>query len=558
MNQYIKLKQSNCRNCYKCIRHCPVKSIKFAENQAHIVENDCILCGMCFVSCPQNAKVIRNDIEKVKEFLASDKPVYVSLAPSFAANFEGANFRMIEDLLCRLGFDRVEETAIGATIVKREYENLMREGKQDIIISSCCSSINLLIEKHFPHLINYLAPVLSPMQAHCKKMKEENGDIYTVFIGPCISKKCEAEADPGIVDAVLTFEEIADWVSSENLTFNEISDDSYRGLTRIFPTDGGVLASMIEKEDSYSHLSFSGVENCISVLREIEEGNVSRSFIELSACAGSCVSGPAMNHKNKKLLADTIAVKKIAGSEDFKVEQLDAFALKKEFHVKKMYREMPTEVEIKEILKKMGKTKPEDELNCGTCGYNTCREKAIAVYQGKADVRMCLPYMKEKAESFSDNIIYNTPNAILVLNENLEIQQINSAAKTLFNVKRSAEVVGNQVVSVMDPRIFMDVLGEDKNIYNRRMFLDDSKRFVEITVVHDKMYRLMIGIIRDITEEAEEKRKKEEISRQSIEITDKVIQKQMRIVQEIASLLGETTAETKVALNKLKETLKNE
>jgi len=558
MNQYIKLKQSNCRNCYKCIRNCPVKSIKFSENQAHIVESDCILCGMCFVSCPQNAKEIRNDVEKVKAFLASGKPVYVSLAPSFAANFEGVNFRMIEDLFLRMGFAKVEETAIGATIVKREYENMMREEKQDIIISSCCSSINLLIEKHFPQLIRYLAPVMSPMQAHCKKMKEETGDIYTVFIGPCISKKSEAEAYEGIVDAVLTFEELTEWILEENLTFHEITDDSYQGRTRIFPTDGGVLASMMQTEDNYAHLSFSGVENCISVLKEIEEGNISKSFIEMSACVGSCIGGPAMSRKERRLLSDTIAVKKISGSADFEVEQPKAEEIKKEFRGRKMYRDMPTEAEIKEILKKMGKIRPEEELNCGTCGYNTCREKAIAVYQGKADVRMCLPYMKEKAESFSDNIIYNTPNAILVLNENLEIQQINSSAKTLFHVKRSAEVVGNQVVSVMDPRIFMDVLSEDKNIYNRRMFLDDSKKFVEITVVHDKMYHLMIGIIRDITEEAEEKRKKEEVSRQSIEITDKVIQKQMRIVQEIASLLGETTAETKIALNKLKETLKNE
>ncbi|MBP3284417.1 MAG: PAS domain-containing protein [Clostridia bacterium] len=558
MNQYIKLKKSNCRNCYKCIRHCPVKSIKFSENQAHIVESDCILCGMCFVSCPQNAKEIRNDIGKVKELLASGKPVYVSLAPSFAANFEGVNFRMVEELLLRMGFAKVEETAIGATIVKREYENMMREGMQDIIISSCCSSINLLIEKHFPQLLHYLAPVMSPMQAHCKKMKEEHEEICTVFIGPCIAKKSEAEDYEGLVDAVLTFEEFSEWIEAEGLTFQEISDDSYRGRTRIFPTDGGILASMIEKEESYAHLSFDGVDNCISVLREIEEGNISKSFIEMSACVGSCVGGPAMNRKNRKLLKDTIAVKKISGESDFEVLQPASEEIKKDFRTRRMYHEMPTEVEIRDILKKMGKTKPEDELNCGTCGYNTCRDKAIAVYQGKADIHMCLPYMKEKAESFSDNIIYNTPNAILVLNENLEIQQINSSAKTMFHVKRSSDVVGTQVVSVMDPRIFMDVLSEDQNIYNRRMFLDDAKKFVEITVVHDKTYHLIIGIIRDVTEEAEEKRKKEEVSRQSIEITDKVIQKQMRIVQEIASLLGETTAETKVALNKLKETLKNE
>ena len=166
MGEYLKLKPSNCKNCYKCIRNCPVKSIRFSDDQANILEEDCVLCGRCFVVCPQNAKEIRNDLPAAKALLAGGAPVYVSLAPSFVANYEGATIQTMEAALQKLGFTAAEETALGATLVKREYDRLVNEGEQDIIISSCCPSVNLLIRKYFPEALPYLAKVLSPMQAH--------------------------------------------------------------------------------------------------------------------------------------------------------------------------------------------------------------------------------------------------------------------------------------------------------------------------------------------------------------------------------------------------------
>ena len=205
-NNCLTLKKSNCKNCYKCIRNCPVKAIKFSGNQAQIIENECILCGQCFVACPQNAREIVQETEKVKVLLQSGDPVIVSLAPSFVANYDVVGIEAMREALKKLGFADVEETAIGATMVKNEYERMLREEHRDVVITSCCHSINLLIQKYFPRCLEYLADVLSPMQAHCQDIKKRIPNAKTVFVGPCLSKKDEAEHYSGIVDAVLTFE----------------------------------------------------------------------------------------------------------------------------------------------------------------------------------------------------------------------------------------------------------------------------------------------------------------------------------------------------------------
>ena len=219
---------------------------------------------------------------------------------------------------------------------------------------------------------------------------------------------------------------------------------------------------------------------------------------------------------------------------------------------------IPSESEIREILAQMGKTRPEDELNCGTCGYNSCRETAVADYQGKADLSMCMPFLKDKAESFSDNIINNTPNGIIVLNESLEVQQINKAAMNITNVRSASDVLGEPLVRILDPKDVMEVQRTGRGISDKRIYLAEYKRYVEETVVCDKEYKLLICILRDITEEQEARERKDQISSQTVEIADKVVEKQMRIVQEIASLLGETAAETKIALPKLKESISDE
>ena len=553
----LTLKKSNCKNCYKCIRHGPVKSIRFSGNQAYIIDNECIICGQCFVVCPQDAKQITDETEKVRVLLQSGAPVIASLAPSFVANYEGVGIGAMRRALKALGFADAEETAVGATIVKAEYERLADEGTQDVIITSCCHSVNLLIQKYFPSQLPSLAKVLSPMQAHCRDIKARIPGARTVFIGPCVAKKDEAAHYEGYVDAVLTFDQLTAWMRAEQVEPAPELDSDERSRARLFPTAGGVLATMTRRNPAYTYMAVDGTENCIAALRDIESGQVHRCFIEMSACAGSCIGGPVMEKFHRSPVKDYITIKRYAGQEDFPVEQPDALALQKDFTVIAHKLPTPSEDEIRDILRQMGKMKPSDELNCGSCGYNTCRDKAVAIFQGKAEISMCLPYLKDKAESFSDNIVRNTPNGLIVLNENLEVQQINRAAMRIMNLRSADDVLGDGVVRILNPADFLTVLGSGRTL-NKRVYLAEYERYVDETIIYDKDYRLLICLMRDVTEEETVREQKENISRQTVEIADRVVDKQMRIVQEIASLLGETAAETKIALSKLKESIGDE
>ena len=558
MPNCLTLKKSNCKNCYKCIRHCPVKAIRFSGNQAHIIGNECILCGQCFVVCPQNAKQVIDETEKVKVFLQSGAPVIVSLAPSFVANYDGAGINSMRDALKKLGFYDVEETAIGATIVKTEYERMLREEERDVVITSCCHSVNLLIQKYFPAELEYLADVLSPMQAHCTDIKKRYPGAKTVFIGPCVAKKDEAEHYEGIVDAVLTFEELTEWLKKERIDIDKTMDTAEESRARFFPTTGGVLKTMAQEISGYTYLAVDGVENCIAALRDIENGKIHKCFIEMSACAGSCIGGPVMEKYHRSPVKDYMSVANFAGKKDFAVEQLTAAELKKQFLYIEHKLTMPSEEDIASVLRQMGKVKPSDELNCGSCGYNSCREKAIAICQGKAEISMCLPFLKDKAESFSDTIVNSSPDGLIVLNESLEVQQINDAALRLMNLRSNTDVLGEPVVRILDPKVFLQVQSTGRNLYGKKLFLAEYKRYVELTVVYEKDSRVLVSILRDITSVEAEREKKENIRNQTIEVADKVVEKQMRIVQEIASLLGETAAETKIALTKLKESITDE
>ena len=558
MANCLTLKKSNCKSCFRCVRKCPIKAIRFSGNQAHIIGNECILCGNCVVQCPQNAKEIADGIEKTRVLIQSGDPVIVSLAPSFIANYDGIGIESMRRALKKLGFTDVEETAIGATIVKNEYERMIREEERDVIITSCCHSINLLIQKRFPECLQYLADVMSPMQAHCSDIKKRIPNAKTVFIGPCVAKKDEAEYYENIVDAVLTFEELDTMLASAHVELERESDSDEKSRARFFPTTGGVLKTMAQDAPGYTYMAMDGVENCMTALADIASGKIHKCFVEMSACIGSCIGGPVMNRAKKPLVSDYLKVAQYAGDKDFEVDQPTPAELVKNFSVIEHKIPMPSETEIMAVLRQMGKFKAADELNCGTCGYNSCRDKAIAIIQGKAEISMCLPFLKDKAESFSDTIVKNTPNGLIVLNENLEVQQINNSARKIMNIRSASDVLGEPVIRILDPTPFSQVKTSGRSIRNRRTYLAEYKKYVEQTVVYDTDSRLLIGIMRDVTDEVETEERKESISRQTVEVADKVVEKQMRIVQEIASLLGETAAETKIALTKLKESIVDE
>ncbi len=556
MNEYLKLKQSNCKNCYKCIRNCPVKSIRFSDNQANIIDDACILCGGCFVVCPQNAKQIRCDVSSVQELIASGAPVYASVAPSFIANYNNTSMLALKTALVKLGFTDAEETAIGAELVKKQYDEMVDAGRRSIIISSCCPTINMLIQKYYPDALPYLAPVVSPMIAHCKDIKRRHPEAKTVFIGPCISKKSEADDSRSVVDAALTFEDLTDWLREESLSIG-YEEEGTGCRSRLFPIAGGILRSMSVANPDYTYLSVDGIEKCKQTIEELLSSKPAKCFVEMSACTGGCVGGPAMDESRRQPLHGALAVDRYAGKTDIGVIGVQD-ALRRSYAPLTLPRVHISDEAIANVLKQIGKTKPEHELNCGSCGYNTCREKAVAVLQGKANLAMCLPYLKEKAESFSDNIIENSPNAIFVLNESFEMQQVNAAACTLMNIREPRDVIGEPVVRLLDPQPFVTALENQQNIYDCRVFLADYGKYVDQTVLYDGSFHILICIMRDVTAEVRQLQSKESLSRTTIDIADKMIEKQMRTVQEIASLLGETTAETRIALSRLKEALKDE
>ena len=558
MPEYLKIKKTNCTNCFKCIRHCPVKSIRFSANQAHIIQEDCILCGSCFVVCPQDAKEIIDDTEKVKTMLWGESPVIASVAPSFIAYFGGVPISSLEKALVLLGFSSAEETAIGATFVKNDYEHLLKEKQRDILISSCCHTVNLLIQKYYPGALPYLANTITPMQAHSIDIKRRNPDAKTVFIGPCLSKKDEAETCSDAVDAVMTFDELNEWLKAENIELEHETDSNEESLARFFPTSGGILKTMYNKPDDYSYITVSGLDNCISALKDIEQGISSPCFIEMSACASSCINGPIMKKNHASPIRDYIQITEYAGDKDYAVEALPPDTLRKALPI--IYREaaVPDEAEIAAILVQMGKLTPEQELNCSSCGYDSCHDKAVAVFQGKADISMCLPFLKDRAETFSDNIIRLTHNGVIVLNEYLEVQQINRAAMRIMNIRNANNVLGEKIVRILDPKDFETVMETGEEIRSLRVYLPEYDKYVDQSIIYDKECHIVLCLMRDVTKEEAKREKKEAFNRQTAEIADKVVEKQMRVVQEIASLLGETTAETKIALTKLKESISDE
>ena len=402
------------------------------------------------------------------------------------------------------------------------------------------------------------------MQAHSTMIKQEHPGSKTVFIGPCISKKAEAECGsdtPGSVDCVLTFDELSEWFAEENINVSDTQREETGGKARFFPTTGGILRSMAADSPDYSYVAIDGVKNCIETLKDIVAGDIDKCFIEMSACPGSCIGGPAMAKEKRSAVRDRLFVEKYAldaGGLDFHTQHISETDFCTVFKPNPVRKIFPGQKAIEEVLRSLGKRTPEDELNCGSCGYDTCKEKALAVLVGKADKTMCLPYLMEKAQSFSDNIISHTPNGVIVLNESLTIQKMNKAACRIMNVRDENDVLGMNAACVMDPDPLMHVLEERNNTYEKRVYMVEYQRYVMQTIIFDREYSIVIIIMRDITEEEIGRSRKVDICKQTIEITDKVIEKQMRSVQEIASLLGETTAETQIALTKLKETIYNE
>ena len=447
----IDFKTASCKHCYKCVRSCSVKAIRVTNAQAQIMNDYCILCGHCLEVCPQNAKTFASDLDVVRGYLKRGERVVVSIAPAYLGILKYSQPGQVVDALKRLGFYEVRETAEGAAYVTEAYSRLISEGKMKNIITTCCPSVNDLVEKYYPDLTPFMAPVVSPMIAHGMLIKNLYGrSTKVVFLGPCIAKKEEAEGDVrtrGYVDAVITFEELEQWLESENIVLSQCENGKMANpdpkVNRLYPVQNGVITSVLKNYAAasgeeqapvkYQRIFVDGIDACRELFDGMERGEFDHCFIEANMCEGGCINGPAVNRLKVSRFKAKMNMEQQVSYEDPGYDPLP-----QELHIEKMFYSrankdrLPTEEEIQVILKATGKYNKDQELNCGACGYPTCRDKAIAVFQGKAEQEMCLPHAYEKAHSMANVVMETTPNAIFILDNDLKILEFNRMAQRFF------------------------------------------------------------------------------------------------------------------------------
>ena len=562
MIQYLDFKDARCKDCYKCLRECPVKAIMVVDHHAKIIDSRCILCGHCTEVCPQNAKSVHSERQEVERLLAGGK-VIASVAPSFVSSFGLQDFNVMRLALGRLGFADAEETSIGAREVTAQYKKLLEGHTFQNFITSCCPAVNTMIALYYPKALQYLAPVDSPMVAHAKMIRKKHPDAKVVFIGPCIAKKREAR-ESGVVDGVLTFEDLSAMFADKGVDPAAIAripvkEGGSANRAKYYPISRGVIKSFDSYVDGYEFVAVDGAAKCKEVLENIE--SLSGMFIEMNSCDSACVNGPC------SLALKAGALKANADIRQYVQKDLSEHAAAPYepaqdidftcIHERKRTEDFtPTDRQLREILAKTGKTKPEDMLNCGACGYNTCLEKAWAVANGYANIEMCVPFMRERAESMSYEIIRTSPNGIVLLDNDLNIAEINEKAMQLLGI-RDYDVKGKGIFHYFNPTDFVLAQNDNKNLYNKKVYLEKTGSYIELTIIVLKDHKGTYAVMKDITQETKSEEQLDKVKLETLATTDEVIKKQMRVAQEIASLLGETTAETKVALLKLKKTLQD-
>lgn len=562
----MRLKKANCRNCYKCVRACPVKSISILGDQAKIEERRCMYCGKCYLVCPQDARDLIGDLDSVKQMVANGEKVYISLSSTFSMYFPDFNLRNMAYALKKLGANHVEETAIGAKRVLEEYMDIINSRQKRNLLSSHCPATNYMIQKYFPNLIKWMFPVVTPLEAHALMMKKAYGDdIRVIGIGPCIAyrKLVAQEQEGGLIDAYVNYEELENWMKDSGLTdVTDEDSDTYAVSTyksRYIDEANGLFMSLNENvKKRYTLWSADGVTRAASVLKDFNDA-ISGHFVELLSCNDGCLGGPIVRLMHK----DTFESKthwmwsireipeymtKVNPSEAAEVD------VRKEYHRMDYRPEMPTEEQIADLLLLVGKRKKEDMLDCSGCGYPTCRAKAIAVFQGMADPYMCIPHARDSAELQSNLLFDNSPSGVLVMDDNMQIIQANFAAEKILGL--SAEELSGHLVTDYISKSFIDK-SKMMEIPNRSGELHCDAIGKIFSAIFFKVYRrnIYMFIFDDITEHYQMIENEKAVRRETIQIAKNVVEKQMTIAQEIASLLGNSTAETKLAFNKIRDSL---
>ena len=557
----IFTEKRECQDCYKCVRNCPVKAIKVEGGYASVVPELCIFCGHCVEVCPNGAKKVRDDLANARQLLTLKKTVFISLAPSFVTEFPGVKPAQMIGALKNLGFAGVSETALGAQQVSAQAAALLRQNPRRVLASSACPTVVAFLQRHRAGGSELLTGLLSPLLTHCKMLRQTFGaDIGVVFIGPCIAKKLEAAQHPELLDVVLTFEDLRRWLGQEQIALEQISataEDCFvpgrAAEGAWYPVDGGMIAGMKSTcvVNDCSLMAFSGISAIKKALDGIEEIQPDNGlFLELLACEGGCVNGP------KVLRRDATVMKRhrVLSSVPAPLVPLPrpmSVETPADFIVPAVAAVRHPDSQIREALRNVGKFSPDDELNCGGCGYDTCREFGIALIGQKAERAMCVTYMRQLAHKKANALIQKMPSAVVIVNDAMRVIEFNAAFVNLFapeiiSAGQSAvSMEGIALAEVMPfASLFHNVLKTGEDI------LDRDLRF-QNTILHAAIFSiekhcLVGGILQDITEPAVQK---EQVIRRARE----VIQKQLATTQQIAYLLGENAAESEIALNSIIE-----
>jgi iron only hydrogenase large subunit-like protein/uncharacterized Fe-S cluster-containing protein len=555
----IFTEKHECQDCYKCVRNCPVKAIKVEGGYASVVPELCILCGQCVAVCPNGAKRVRDDLAHARQLLAMKSRVLVSLAPSYVSEFPDVQPAQMVHALKRLGFFGVSETALGAQQVSAQAAALLLENPDRVLVSSACPTVVGYLQKHQPDGSHLLAGLLSPLLTHCKMLRDTFGDdTGIVFIGPCIAKKLEAALHPELLDVVLTFEDLRRWFDQEKIMPERIAamaedrfvpEGSAEGAW--YPVDGGMIAGMKSAcaVNDCSLMAFSG----LGAIRKALEGVVEMKpneglFLELLACEGGCVNGPKMARRDATVIKRRRVLQSVRPA-GIVLPRRPEVETKSSFVVLPRPAVHYPDAQIREALRNVGKFSPDDELNCGGCGYDSCREFAIALINQKAERAMCVTYMRKLAHKKANALIQKMPSAVVIVNDAMRVIEFNAAFVGLFAQDRAADgdgpvsIEGIMLSEVMPfASLFHNVLKTGEDILDRDLRFQNT--ILHATIFSIEKHCLVGGIIQDITKPAVQKA-------QVIRKAQEVIQKQLATTQQIAYLLGENAAESEIALNSI-------
>lgn len=547
---------AQCRDCYKCVRRCPVKAIRVENDHAVVVPEACIYCGTCVATCPNNAKMVRDDLQAVRNLVGARKDVILSLAPSFASEFPGVDPARLSAALKKLGFAVVRETAVGANIVSRRVAELMAKSPNHRLqISSACPVVVELVQRYYPRFAAYLTPVDSPIIAHCKALRREFPDAPIVFAGPCVGKKHESDQRQDLLYGALTFEELRRWMMMAGVDEPAYlpPDPDYKlpGDGAYYPIEGGMLRSVernfhaLAPKGELQPMVLTGIRTLQTMLETLDPKTLEQPvFIEALACPGGCVCGPKtrvrcaaggmldlLRHARKTLPDDP------EDKPDVGHHYRPAATAHPDF---------PEEA-IQATLHALGKFRPEDELNCAGCGYDSCRELACAILAGNAEAQMCVSRMRQIALKQSSAIDRALPYGLVVADKQLRVLECNERFATLLGEATRVAYEAKPGLRDADlarlipyEQLFRNVLETGEETI--RQTVEIEGRLFSLTIFNVDVHEVVGALILDVTE-TEQKR------RALIDKARTVVTNTAKTVQQIAFMLGRNAAESELILD---------